>query len=157
MNVLIIAGGNPQPDDVLYEHTQGKSKALLDIAGKPMIQWIIDAFDNSKYINEIFIVGLSDFEGLESKKLVHLIKDHGGMISNIKAGVKQIEKLYPDSKHVLVSAADIPGVTSEMVDWLIEETKGKDFDLNYNVVERSVMESRFPGSNRTYTKLKGIQ
>ena len=78
------------------------------------------------------------------------------MISNIKAGVERIEEINPESKHVLVSAADIPAATTEMVDWLIDEVKGKDFDLNYNVVEQSVMENRFPGANRTFTKLSGI-
>ena len=156
MDALIIAGGNPKPDDVLYEHTQGKSKSLLDVAGKPMVQWVIDALDGSDNIEDIFIVGLNDLEGCNAKKQLHQIDDHGGMISNIKAGIEMIEKVKPGSKHVLVSAADIPSVTSEMVDWLINQTKGKDFDLNYNAVEQSVMQSRFPGANRTYTKLKGI-
>ncbi len=156
MDALIIAGGLPKPGDLLYEETQGKSKALLDVAGKPMVQWVLDALDGSDNIDEIFIIGLNDLEGVNSKKQLHQIEDQGGMISNIKAGVQMIEKMKPGTKHVLVSAADIPAVTSEMVDWLIDQTKGKDFDINYNVVERSIMESRFPGSNRTYTKLKGI-
>ena len=58
MDALIIAGGNPGPEDVLYEYTQGKSKAIVDVAGKPMIQWIIDALDGSNNIDQIFIVGL---------------------------------------------------------------------------------------------------
>jgi CTP:molybdopterin cytidylyltransferase MocA len=157
MDALIIAGGNPKPDDLLYEFTQGKPKALLDIAGKPMVQWVLAALDGSDNIDQIFIVGLSDLEGLTCLKQLHQIPDQGGMITNIKAGVKKIEQVNPEAKHVLVSAADIPAVTTEMVDWLIEQTKDKDFDLNYNVVERSVMESRFPGSKRTFTKLKGIQ
>ena len=112
MDALIIAGGIPKPGDLLYEETQGKSKALLDVAGKPMVQWILDALDGSDNIGEIFIIGLNDLEGVDSKKQLHQIEDQGGMISNIKAGVKMIEKVNPETKHVLVSAADIPGVTS---------------------------------------------
>ena len=156
MDVLIIAGGIPEPGDLLYEDTQGKPKSLLDVGGKPMIQWIINALDGSKNVDDIFIVGLDSHEGLTSSKKLHKIADQGGMITNIKAGIEMIEKVNPNSKRVLVSAADIPSITTEMVDWLIEGTKDKEFDLNYNVVERSVMESRFPGSNRTFTKLKGI-
>ena len=44
-----------------------------------------------------------------------------------------------------------------MVDWEIETTLQTDVDLCYNVVKREVMEARYPGSRRTYTKLKGMQ
>jgi hypothetical protein len=30
-------------------------------------------------------------------------------------------------------------------------------DINYGVIPREVMEARYPGSNRTYTKLKDVQ
>jgi hypothetical protein len=34
MDAIITAGGIPQPDDPLYEYTQGSHKALLDIASQ---------------------------------------------------------------------------------------------------------------------------
>jgi NDP-sugar pyrophosphorylase family protein len=42
MDAIITAGGIPQPGDPLYVYSNGDSKALIDIAGKPMIQkkWI---------------------------------------------------------------------------------------------------------------------
>jgi NDP-sugar pyrophosphorylase family protein len=43
MDAIVIAGGIPEPGDPLYEYTQGQPKALLDIAGKPMVQWVLDA------------------------------------------------------------------------------------------------------------------
>ena len=44
-----------------------------------------------------------------------------------------------------------------MVDWLIETCMQTKEDIYYGVVPREVMETRYPGSNRTYTKLKDIQ
>jgi len=38
MDVIITAGGIPRPKHPLYKFTQGKPKALKDIAGKPMIR-----------------------------------------------------------------------------------------------------------------------
>jgi NDP-sugar pyrophosphorylase family protein len=38
MDVIIPAGGIPRPNHPIYKYTQGKPKALLDIAGKPMIR-----------------------------------------------------------------------------------------------------------------------
>jgi hypothetical protein len=33
MDALVTAGGIPAPDEPLYPATQGKSKALMDVAG----------------------------------------------------------------------------------------------------------------------------
>lgn len=79
------------------------------------------------------------------------------MINNIRAGTEKIQELNPDEKYVLIASSDIPLITSEMVDWAVETAMETDDDLYFNVIERSVMEKRFPGANRTYTKLKGIQ
>ncbi len=43
MNVLITAGGIPSAEDSLFEATRGGYKALIPLAGKPIIQWIVDA------------------------------------------------------------------------------------------------------------------
>ena len=44
-----------------------------------------------------------------------------------------------------------------MVDWLVEKSQETNDDLYYVICPREVMEARFPGSKRTYTKLKGIE
>ena len=44
-----------------------------------------------------------------------------------------------------------------MVDWLVETCMETKDDIYYGVILREVMEARYPGSNRTYTKLKDIQ
>ena len=58
MDAIITAGGIPKPEDPLYPFTQGISKALLEIAGKPMIQWVLDALNEAATIDNIVIVGL---------------------------------------------------------------------------------------------------
>ena len=73
MNVLITAGGIPREGEYLYQQTLGKPKALLDIHGKPMIQWVLDAVSASKQVEEIFIVGLSPEPNLVSRKKIHYI------------------------------------------------------------------------------------
>ena len=43
MDAIVTAGGIPLPEEPLYPATQGESKALVDVAGKPMIQWVFEA------------------------------------------------------------------------------------------------------------------
>ena len=60
MDAIIGAGGHIRPDDPLAELIpKGKTKALLPIAGKPMIQWTLDAIAGSEQIENIIIIGLS--------------------------------------------------------------------------------------------------
>ena len=51
MDAVIIAGGIPQPQDPLYAYSKGDAKALIDIAGKPMVQWVLDALGEAKTID----------------------------------------------------------------------------------------------------------
>jgi hypothetical protein len=44
-----------------------------------------------------------------------------------------------------------------MLDWLVNATKGSDLDLYYTVIERQVMEKRFPTSKRSYVRLKDVE
>lgn len=53
-------------------------------------------------------------------------------------------------------ASDIPAITTEMVDWMIDIVEKSDADLFYNVVSKEVMEKKYPSSKRTYTHLKDI-
>ena len=42
MDAVILAGGIPRPDEPLYAYSNGEAKALIDVAGKPMIQWVYE-------------------------------------------------------------------------------------------------------------------
>jgi GTP:adenosylcobinamide-phosphate guanylyltransferase len=156
IDVIITAGGFPEPDDPLFEFTQGRSKALLDVAGKPMAQWVLDALDGSKQTGNIVIVGLDGPNGLTSSKKLHFVPNQGSMLDNIFEAARKVKEINPGAEKLLLSSSDIPTITSEMVDWIIDQIEASD-DLLYQAVERSIMEKRFPDSQRTFTKLKGIQ
>ncbi len=157
MDAIVTAGGIPQPEDPLYTYTNGDSKALVDIAGKPMIQWVLDALGDAKQVDNGIIVGLSPKSGVTCKKPLHYLSNQGRMLSNIVAGVEKTLELNPKAEYVLVVSSDIPGIEPEMVDWLVETSMTEKVDLYYGVIPREVMETRYPGSKRSYTRLKDIE
>jgi GTP:adenosylcobinamide-phosphate guanylyltransferase len=157
MDAIVTAGGIPQPEDPLYTYSHGDSKALIDIAGKPMIQWVLDALGDAKHVDNVIIIGLSSKSNVTCKKPLHFLSNQGRMLSNIVAGVNKSLELDKKNKYVLVVSSDIPTVKSEMVDWLVERSQETKDDLYYGVCPREVMEARFPGSKRTYTKLKDLE
>jgi GTP:adenosylcobinamide-phosphate guanylyltransferase len=157
MDAIVTAGGIPQPEDPLYNYSKGDSKALIDIAGKPMIQWVLDALGDARHVDNVIVIGLSPKSGVTCKKPMHFISNQGRMLANIVAGVNKSLELDKKSKYVLVVSSDIPALKPEMVDWLVETSMQTKDDLYYGVCPREVMEKRFPGSKRTYTKLKEIE
>ncbi len=156
MDAIVTAGGIPRPEDPLYTYSYGDSKALIDVAGKPMIQWVLDALGGAKKVDNVIVIGLSSKSGVTCKKPIHFVSNQGRMLANIVAGVNKALEINKRSKYVLVVSSDIPTLKSEMVDWLINTCMETKDDLYYGVCPRDVMEARFPDSKRTYTHLKDM-
>ena len=154
MYAILTAGGIPKPGEPLYETTRGTSKALLDLHGKPMAQWVLDALDEAETVHGILIIGLAADCGLVSRKPVQYLENQGGMLSNILAGIRRVKEIDPSAEHVMIASSDVPAVQAHMIDWVVNTALQTDADLNYNVIEQQVMEARFPGSRRSYVHLK---
>ncbi len=157
MDAIVTAGGIPQPGDPLYAYSNGNSKALIDVAGKPMVQWVLDALSDSKEVDNVIVIGLTPKSGLTCKKPLHYLSNQGRMLANIVAGVSKSVELNKKTEYVLLVSSDIPALKPEMVDWLTTTAMETRDDIYYGVCPRDVMESRFPESKRTYTKLKDMQ
>lgn len=157
MDAIVTAGGIPKPGDPLYEYSNGNSKALIDIAGKPMVQWILDALGDAKKVDNVIVIGLEPKSGLTCKKPLHYVPNQGRMLANIVTGVKKSIELNEKNEYVLIVSSDIPALKGEMVDWLVDTSMQTEDELYYGVCPREVMEARFPTSKRTYTKLKDME
>jgi GTP:adenosylcobinamide-phosphate guanylyltransferase len=157
MDAIVTAGGIPQPGDPLYSYSHGNSKALIDVAGKPMIQWVLDALGDARHVDNVIVMGLSPKSGVTCKKPMYFLSNQGRMLANIVTGVKKSLELDADNEYVLIVSSDIPTLKPEMVDWLVDTCMQTDDDLYYGVCKREVMEKRFPDSKRTYTRLKDVE
>ncbi len=156
MDAIVTAGGIPQPQDPLYSYARGDSKAMIEVAGKPMIQWVLDALGNAKNVDNVIVVGLSPKSEVTCKKPMYFLSNQGRMLANIVTGVNKVLELNRKARYVLIVSSDIPTVKSEHVDWLIENAMQTQDDIYYGVCPQEVMEARFPGSKRTYTHLKDM-
>ncbi len=151
---IVTAGWSPSEDDPLAKYTQGKPKALIPIAGKPMIAHVVDALAGARYIQHIVVVALDPAAEAQFPVAVEYVPDAGGLLANAEAGLQYALDHYPNLDAVLLSSSDVPTITPAIVDDFIEECFRTDHDLYYSIVERSVMETRFPGSRRSYIHLR---
>ncbi len=155
MDVVLTAGGKAAPDDLLYPVIGDTYKAMMDICGKPMIQWVLDALNGSTNVGRIVVMGLPQDCHLESRLPLELLGDFGSMLANISTGADYLIKVNPAESHCLVVSSDVPALKPYMVDWLVEQAVAHPgVDGIYNVIERPVMEKTFPASRRTYLPLK---
>ncbi len=176
MDCVVVAGGVPQAGDPLYAYARSDisgpplPKTLIDIAGKPMVQWVVDALTDAESIERIIIVGLpgpppprGGQEGrgsspspthtaLRSPKIMAYIPDQGSLLENAIAGCHQLLAQNPTARQVVFSNADIPTITGEMVDAFVAQCSDPEVDIHYSVVPRAVMDARFPGAGRSYVQ-----
>ncbi|MDP2994863.1 MAG: NTP transferase domain-containing protein, partial [Anaerolineales bacterium] len=126
MDAIVTAGGVPLPEEPLYAATQGDPKALVDVAGKPMVQWVLDALTEAKSIDNVIIVGLTDKSGLKCGKKMYFVSNQGKMVENLQAGAEKVLEINNMAEYALIVSSDIPAINGEMVDWVVKtamETK----------------------------------
>jgi GTP:adenosylcobinamide-phosphate guanylyltransferase len=152
---VVTAGWTPSDGDPLAEYCAGGPKALIPIAGKPMIAHVVDALAGSRYIGPIVVVALDPrARRLVLSSPVIYLPGPGGPMGNAEAGINYAFATYPDLDGVLLCSSDVPTITSEIIDSFIERCLETDHEVYYSLVERGVMEARFPAARRTYVPLR---
>jgi CMP-2-keto-3-deoxyoctulosonic acid synthetase len=148
--VLVLAGYSTEKPDPLAIALGVERKSLIPIAGKPMVYWVVKALRESKRIDQIYIVGMGPEDGVDFGTDVIYIPNQNAHFDNIMAGVKAVQDHQPEAEFLVTASGDIPLLHPETVDWFVETCEKQDGDLFYSVVERSVMETAFPDSRRSY-------
>jgi GTP:adenosylcobinamide-phosphate guanylyltransferase len=157
MDAIVTAGGIPSPEDLLFSECGNASKALLSVAGKPMVQWVLDALAASGKVGRVIVAGLPTDTLLVYPHEMTILPDQGSMLDNLLAAAQVLLPSHQPDDFVLAVSSDIPTITAEQVDWMIEQVLQTSLDGVFGVIERQTMEGRFPGSRRTYLKLKDVE
>lgn len=158
MDCVVIAGGVPGPDDPLYEWTQGAPKALMPLNGRYLIEYVLDALEAARTVDEVVVIGLDNPGQLQAARTaVTFLPDHGSLAGNGVAGLNWLEANRQPGM-ALTCTADIPTLTGEIIDEFVASCqRSSAASLYYNLVTKETMEARFPGSNRTFVKIKGME
>ncbi|MGZ7044411.1 MAG: NTP transferase domain-containing protein [Methanobacterium sp.] len=113
VTALIMAGGKGVRMEANSE------KPLLKINGKPMIQYIIDALESSKKIDEIIAATSKNTpettEYLKSLGIKTIITSGEDYINDLG----MILSKYSESDVLLTITADLPLITGEIIDYVI--------------------------------------
>jgi CTP:molybdopterin cytidylyltransferase MocA len=151
---VISAGGKYDPDDLLLHHAGVRNKALIPIAGAPMIVHVARALADSGYVAHLVVVGLDQEHGLEFPLPVTFAPASDNLLENVLTGVETLERVVPGAERALMCAADVPLVTGEIMRYMVDTALSTGADVCYTVVRRELMEARFPSSGRSFVRLR---
>ncbi|MDZ7671613.1 MAG: NTP transferase domain-containing protein [Halanaerobiales bacterium] len=147
-DALVVAGA--KNNGALKDYSNKEYESLIEIAGKPMVQHVIEAVENVGEISDIVIVGP---EKINQKINSHykIIEPENVLINNIKKGIDALN----NDHHILIITSDIPLITTKTIEDFIEKCKlEKKHDLFYPIISKDINLDSYPEVDRTYVHLK---
>jgi len=148
-SVILVAGGE-SPVGKFGEGHQLPNKAFLDINGRPMVEYVLDAMVNSNRVDNIILIGPYEELSRFSSKVDQIIEDKGSLIDNIRAGIRSL----PGDTLAIISTTDIPLITSQIIDDFIERSIEEKAEICYPIINKKYFEEKYPGMQRTSVRVK---
>lgn len=147
---LVMAGGSASAEfAVAAGLPSNSSRALADICGKPMVEYVLEALRDAESISRTILVAPSSFPTLPSADVQ--IPADGDLPDNIRKGMD----LCGDSEFVLIVTADIPFLTPSAVDDYVAVSVATRADCCYAAIPKESCVRSFPEMKRTYLRAVG--
>ncbi len=142
--------------EILDPEEKYKSKILLPMLGRPVIQWVLDELLKSQFVEKIYVVGLKE-EDVELKGDVEFIpvETASDFIVKAKEGLEYLKNKGEDPVNIVFVNADVPGISVKSIDSFYSQLqKYEKYDVLLGVVEQEIVELAFPDSKRAPAKFR---
>ncbi|NLN69456.1 MAG: hypothetical protein GX142_01525 [Chloroflexi bacterium] len=136
-----------------------KSKALLPFLGKRLIDWQLEALQQSPFIEGLYLIGLSELD-ISFDFPVHYVpvKTTAAFADKLTAGIDYLNAIGKSPELVIISSSDAPGIQTAHINQFfkgLQALPGSEFVLS--VVPEDVIEAVFPGSRRVVLRFSDHQ
>ncbi|NMB46956.1 MAG: NTP transferase domain-containing protein [Firmicutes bacterium] len=125
-------------------------EASIEIAGRPMVYYVLDALAAVPEIGRIVVTAPSGAFGGDWQGKVTWVPAVESMIGNIRQGIRALQS----GNKVLVVTSDIPLLNPSAVSDFIQRCQEREADIYYPIICRDVNDQEFPGVKRTYVRLR---
>jgi GTP:adenosylcobinamide-phosphate guanylyltransferase len=147
---IILAAGRG-PDDPMAKAFGVAHKCTLPIAGKPMVQWVLDALRSSN-VKKPFLVVIDNDRVLPQMVDVDVIAAKSSAPASAISAIDQL-KHFP----VLITTGDHPLLTPAMINHMLTAGDDADADVFVGLATSEVIDSAYPETKRTYFNLGGTR
>lgn len=147
-NAVILAGGKTP---WLQKAVGTNIRALAPLGGRRMVEYIIDALDQSGQIGRIIVAADgSQWEAAVLPQRAELVAVESSSMPETAAAAAA---LLPANSKILFVCDDIPLLTSAAVQDFLKQTEAVEADAYYPVIPEADCVKAFPGAERTYVTL----
>ena len=147
LNAVILAAGLSGDD---FGRTFGTAhKCLVEVAGRPMIHWVLDALRGARSVDRVVVVGPEGPLRSAGVKAEIVHQDGGAYTDSLHTGVGSVS-----GAKVLVIAADVPLLLADGLDEYVTDCLASGADLCFPAVSWEAMRARFPGARKTWYDLR---
>lgn len=144
-DAIVLAGGGPEPglDPAL------PNKAFLEVAGRPLLAYVLDALRGVPGITRIAVVGPPAAVRAVAPDVLAVPERDGSIMDNIVRAVDALTARDP----VLVVASDIPLLTPRAVEDFVAACAKDSADFYYAIVPQEAVERQYPGARKTFVRV----
>ncbi len=148
-NALILAGTKEKGPLEIAENVD--NKALIMIDGRPMIDYIVDALNNSKNIDRILVVGpKNELHPYIGKKVEEILNPGNSILENMEIGLNY----FNFADNLLLLSSDIPLITPEAINEFLSICTKRKACIGYPIITKENIIKKYPETERTYVKMK---
>ena len=150
-SAIVLAGSRPGPDAFAAQYGVA-TKALIPVAGEPMVRRPVSALLASKRVGDVIVLTQTPeaiAEALPIDPRLHVSESRETIASTILAQCESPDTHWP----LLVTTADHALLDSATIDEFCAAAEGSDIAIG--VVRRDLLMRRLPQTKRTWLKFRG--
>ena len=147
IDAVVLAGGEAANVDPTFSGL----KSLIDIGGRPMISYVMDALSGCPALGEVVLA-------LPERAEKGPFEIFGGLVMEGTTGVidaiaKSIS-LVGENGYILIVSSDTPMIHSLAINDFLDNCRQEEAQIYYSIISREDNEAAFPETRRTYMRLK---
>ncbi len=149
----IVLAGDRTKEDSLINHSEADCKALIDIDGIPMVRRVITALKNSQVVESVLLSGPQKDELVTDKPLARWVEqgdvDWNPPQATPSTSAYEAMQSLPPNQPVLLTTADHPLLTPEIVDAFGRQSLADDVDVTVGLAPHALVQEAHPQMKKT--------
>jgi GTP:adenosylcobinamide-phosphate guanylyltransferase len=144
---VVVIGGGKIADAAFREAAGVECKSLIELHGRPMIEWVVQALRDSTTVGRIAVIGPRALRETRLPRMADCLLDEGDHeVENLFKGMDALS----ESERILMVTGDMPLLSPESIDDLSENAPPA--DIVYPAVTREAVLAEFPDRKWIFVK-----